>query len=599
MRVTAKLIVMILGLLVALPALADNRKDCRSTNSERSDKACAAIIKAGREGKKTLAVAYTNRANSYRKAGQLGLASADYDKAIALNPKFAEAFAGRGALHNMTGNYASAIADLGKAISLSPKVSTTYNNRGLAFTARGEPGPAMKDFDKAISLNPKFSEAYANRGAAHARNGDYDPAIADLDKAINLNPDFLAAYGDRGLAYLKKGDYDRAIADLVKTINLDPRLPVPRNNLGFAYYSKGDYDRAIAAYDTAISLDPKYGAAYYNRGEAYEKMGQPEKALADLRQAIANLPSTDSESSKARKLSAGIEQRIADAAAAAAAAVKAKLAAEQAKAKAAQAPIAKPQAAPAPSRRVALVIGNGAYEHAAELANPRNDARAMGQLLSGMGFSLISGMDLNKAEFETKVVEFAKAAKTAELALFFYAGHGLQVAGRNYLVPVDAKVEDDTALSLELINVRAVTRHTGGAKKAGIVLLDASRDNPFVRSLARSLGTARAISFSQGLAAIFGTAPAAPVSQGLAAESPRGNGLVIGYAAAPGEVATSGAGGNSPFPSALLKHLPTKGLELQSLMELVAKDVIEATHDAQRPWTNSSLSAEVYLQPAN
>jgi uncharacterized caspase-like protein len=160
-------------------------------------------------------------------------------------------------------------------------------------------------------------------------------------------------------------------------------------------------------------------------------------------------------------------------------------------------------------------------------------------------------------------------------------------------------VKDDTALNFELINAGAVTRHAGGAKKAGIVLLDASHDNPFVRSLARSLGTARAVSFSQGLAAIFGTAPAAPVSKGLAAASPEGNGLVIGYAAAPGEVAISVTGGNSPFTSALLKHLPTKGLELQLLMKQVAADVAEATHDAQRPWTNSSLSTEVYLQPAN
>ena len=595
-HVTARLIVMILALLVALPALADNRKDCIAANSERSDKACAAIIKAGRETKKVLAVAYTNRGNSYRKKGEYDLAIPDYDKAIALNPKYADAYSGRGAVYRNRGEYDRAITDLGKAISLNPKNSTAYNSRGLAYDSTGDRDRAIADYDKAISLDPKFAEAYGNRGSAHVKKGDYDPAIADLDQAINLDPELLTAYSNRGFAYIKKRDYDRAIADLIKTINLDPRLRVPHNNLGFAYASKGDYDRAIAEYNTAISLDPKYGAAYYNRGEAYEKKGQSEKALADLRQAIANMLSTDSESSKAQKLVAGIEQRIADAAAAAA---KAKLAAEQAKAKAAPAHLAPPQAAPAPSKRVALVIGNSAYKYAAELPNPGNDSRAMGQLLAGMGFAVISGMDLKKAEFETKIMEFAKATKTAELSLFFYAGHGLQVAGQNYLVPVDAKVEDDSALNIELINVEAITSQMGGGKKAGVALLDASRDNPFVRSLARGQGAARGISVSQGLAALFGTAPAASVSQGLAAISPEGKGLVIGYAAAPGDIAADGEGINSPFTAALLKRLPTKGAALEQVLKQVKADVIEATHDQQHPWTNSGLSTEVYLLPAN
>ena len=565
MRLTARLIVIILALLVALPALADNRADCKATNSDRSDKACAAIIKTGHETKKNLALAYTNRGNSYRKKGEADLAIADYGKAIALNPKYADAYGGRGAVYSSRSEYDNAIAD----------------------------------FDKAIALNPKYAEAFNNRGGVYAATGDEDHAIADYDVAIKLNGEDAAAYVNRGLAYSKKGDYDRAIVDLDQAISLDPQIPGPYNHLGFAYSNKGDYDRAIAEYNKAISLDPKYGVAYYNRGEAYEMKGDEQNALADLRQAIANLPSTDAEGGKAQKLVADIEQKIADAAAAAAAAAKAKLAADQARAKAAAAPVVQPQAAPAPSKRVALVIGNSAYEHAAELPNPRNDARAMGQLLSGMGFAVISGTDLNKAEFETKVAEFAKAAKTAELSLFFYAGHGLQVADKNYLVPVDAKVEDDTALNNELINVGAITSHMGHEKKTGVALLDASRDNPFVRSLASSLGAARGISISQGLAALLGTAPAAAVGKGLAPISPEGRDLVIGSAAAPGDIAADGAGVNSPFTAALLKRLPTKGMALEQVLKQVKADVIEATHNEQQPWTSSGPSTEIYLQPSN
>ena len=160
---------------------------------------------------------------------------------------------------------------------------------------------------------------------------------------------------------------------------------------------------------------------------------------------------------------------------------------------------------------------------------------------------------------------------------------GRQVAGQNYLVPIDAKVEDDTALNFELINAEVVTNHMGGEQKVGIVLLDACRDNPFVRSLKRSLGASRAASISQGLAAI----------------SSEGGGLVIGYATAPGDVAADGDGVNSPFTTALLKLLPTKGTELELVLMRVKAEVLEATHNAQRPWTNSDLSTEVYLQPSN
>ncbi|MBZ0217509.1 MAG: caspase domain-containing protein [Fimbriimonadaceae bacterium] len=232
-------------------------------------------------------------------------------------------------------------------------------------------------------------------------------------------------------------------------------------------------------------------------------------------------------------------------------------------------------------KRVALVIGNSAYQFDTELPNPRNDARAMAVMLSGMGFEVISGMDLTRHEFETKIREFVRAVEIADLSLFFYAGHGLQVDGQNYLVPTDAKVENKTALDDELINAEVIIKYMGGERQVGIVLLDACRNNPFVRSLKRSMGATRSASVGQGLAAV----------------SLKGESLVIGYATAPGDVAADGDGINSPFTKALLKRLPTKGLELELALKKVKADVIKATQNEQRPWTNSDLSTEVYLQP--
>lgn len=155
-----------------------------------------------------------------------------------------------------------------------------------------------------------------------------------------------------------------------------------------------------------------------------------------------------------------------------------------------------------PPKKVVPVIGNSACENSPVLANPHNDAGAVAITLGGLGFEVISGLDLLSAATISKVREFAKTAKTADLALLFYAGHGLQIGGENDIVLVDAKVEDETAISFELINVSIITNFMGGLDKVGIALLDACRDNPLSRSLKRSLSASRAASVDQGLATI-------------------------------------------------------------------------------------------------
>ena len=230
-------------------------------------------------------------------------------------------------------------------------------------------------------------------------------------------------------------------------------------------------------------------------------------------------------------------------------------------------------------RKVALVIGNSAYQHATPLENPHNDAEAMTALLKGIGFDVVSGTNLDKRGTEQKIADFVDRAAQADVSLFFYAGHGIQVAGENFIVPVDAKVEKASAIDFELVNVRMVTNYMGGEQSIGIALLDSCRDNPFTRSLSRALGN-RSSQVSSGLAEL---------------KSERG-GLLVGFATAPDDVAADGIGmKNSPFTTALLKHLGTKGLEIELLMKRVKADVIGLTKNQQRPWTNSDLARELYL----
>jgi hypothetical protein len=229
--------------------------------------------------------------------------------------------------------------------------------------------------------------------------------------------------------------------------------------------------------------------------------------------------------------------------------------------------------------KVALVIGNGAYQNTVALPNPPNDATDVAAALERIGFKVILGVDLDQKQMVEKVGDFEEQARDAGTTLFFYAGHGLQVNGLNYLVPIDAKLERPTSLQFETIETSLVLNSMSGSGRTAIALLDACRNNPLSRSFTRSLGKTRNVN----------------VGQGLAAPSVGAGGMIIGFSTAPGEVAADGEGRNSPFTSALLKNINVPGLEIQQLMTRVKADVYSATKETQEPWHNSSLRSEVYL----
>ena len=232
-------------------------------------------------------------------------------------------------------------------------------------------------------------------------------------------------------------------------------------------------------------------------------------------------------------------------------------------------------------KRVALVVGNSAYKQANPLANPVNDASEIASALKASGFDVILGVDLDKRTFDTKVRDFAELLESADVAIFFYAGHGLQVAGRNYLIPVDARLAGERDLDFDAENLDFILKQMelGRADKTNIVFLDACRDNPFAQNLARSMGT-RSASIGKGLAQVD-----------------TGVGTFIAYSTQPGNVALDGKGKNSPFTAALAKHVREPGRDLTSVMIEVRKDVLAATDGKQVPWDHSALTGEFYFQP--
>ena len=237
----------------------------------------------------------------------------------------------------------------------------------------------------------------------------------------------------------------------------------------------------------------------------------------------------------------------------------------------------------AAEKRVALVVGNSAYAHANPLPNPVNDAGDMAKALTEVGFEVILGLDVTKQALDAKVRDFARALDRADVALFFYAGHGLQASGRNYLVPVDARLQGERDLDFEAVSVDFVLKQMELERegKTNVVFLDACRDNPLARNLARSMGT-RSASVGQGLAQVQ-----------------TGVGTFIAYSTQPGNVALDGQGRNSPFTAALAKGLREPGRNLTSVMIDVRKDVLAVTGGKQVPWDHSALTGDFYFQLAS
>lgn len=231
--------------------------------------------------------------------------------------------------------------------------------------------------------------------------------------------------------------------------------------------------------------------------------------------------------------------------------------------------------------RVALVVGNGDYAHTTQLTNPLNDARDMTRALKAHGFDIVEAIDADKAKFDLAIRSFAGRLSNADVALFFYAGHGLQVGLQNHLVPIDAKLGSERDLEFETVKLESILRQMEIDRdgKTSIVLLDACRDNPLSRNLARSMGT-RSTAIGRGLAS-----------------APAGLGTFIAYATQPGNVALDGQGRNSPFTAAVVKHLPTPGRNLPALLIEVRKDVVAATNGQQVPWDHSAMTADFFFKP--
>jgi tetratricopeptide (TPR) repeat protein len=567
---------------------------------------------------------YLERGVAYREMGDYERAIGEFNRVIRLNPNLPDGYYQRGIAHANRGEYDKAIADYDQTIRLDPTYTAAYTNRGRSYLAKGDADRAKVEFRAALALPAKYIHgAWAHKTARSSlealefsdapgpqveaattiqapsepvlapasdpapipsavaviepSSGDWadcknerepDRAIPACTRLIAIGQDTVRAYHHRAKAHRSARDYERALADVDHAIKLNSGFAPSYHVRGHIYQDKGDYDRAIAEYSEAIRVDAGFTAAYTNRGLVYLAKGDPDRAKADFRAALAVPPKYENGERA---------QRTARAQLAALDAIRPEPAKAQPESPsiALANPDTKSSITAAPSRRVALVVGNSAYEHATRLENPERDARGVASAFRRLGFAeVVEKYDLTLKQLLFELRAFEDRASGADWAVVYYAGHGIEVGGTNYLIPVDARLErandtEDEALPLE----RVVTR-VAGARKLRLVVLDACRNNPFATRMLAMGKTTRAI------------------GRGLAGVEPQA-GVLVAYAARDGQLAIDGTGGaNSPYAGAFIKHLEEPGLEIGKFFRKVRDSVLAATGGAQQPFEYGSLPGE-------
>jgi tetratricopeptide (TPR) repeat protein len=530
---------------MAGPTLTDDMETCR--NKQTEDKAgrlgaCERVIAAKQASGKDMALAYAvrgqelHRKRSYDKAiAAFGAAhDADPDDPIYINA--------RGFSYEAKGDDDHAMADYNLALQMRSNFSSAFYNRGTLYLRKGALQSALDDFNAALKISPNYYRAHADRGRVLTITKDFDGALADFAAAEQIDPAAAMAHNYHCLLYTTMGQFDQAIAECNGVIEKAPKYQFPLVSRADAYLAKGDLAAALKDYNFVLGLNPNNGRAHSGRGALFERKHDLAQARADYRSAaFALTPYDNFETALARQIA---RERLA---------------------------ALTPQA-PAPTdaaRRIALIIGNGAYKNVHQLDNPPRDAKLVAAALKDVGFQTVTlSNDLTRDKFFDALKAFASEAEKADWAVVYYAGHGLEIGGINYLVPVDAKLAADKDAETEAVALEQVIAAVGGARKLRLVMLDACRDNPFAPTMQRTIELKL-------------------VDKGFSNIEPAAGFMVV-YAAKHGETALDGDGVDSPFATAVARDIKQPHVEVRKLFDLVRDDVWSASKHQQQPFTYGS-----------
>jgi tetratricopeptide (TPR) repeat protein len=403
--------------------------------------------------------------------------------------------------------------------------------------------------------------------------------IISLGEAHNASKlVYGGAFYDRGFAYCEQGNWYQGLQDLDKSIAYSQQRHVYEMILHAIYAARADchikakqfnkaiedIDASFASWDKTLAHLDKWDRDKYMRvlrGDAAVGQGKYAEAVRYYEEEFKDSPNTQG---LAEKLAAarGLEARTAPSPNP-----------PQLTAGISQPPKKQLSQGTDQGRRIALVIGISRYNAVPILPNPERDATLVAETLKRTGFeavTLVTNLDRNA--FTDALRDFALQAENADWALIYYAGHGMEAGGVNYLIPANAKIASDRDLNFEAIPLDQVRNAAGRAKRLRLIVLDACRDNPFANQMKRTL-----------------TIASRSTTRGLASVEPEAGTLIV-YAAKDGETAADGDGQNSPFTTAFVSNVQKPGLEVRRLFDNVRDDVMDATARKQQPFTYGSLS---------
>jgi tetratricopeptide (TPR) repeat protein len=564
---------------------ADAADDIAACHRQRDIAACDRAI-AKQPGNLDEVHVWKGDALRYQEHPDTAKAMEEYGKAIAINPRNARAYEGRAYTWG-PGAADNAVADLGQVIAIAPTESS-YLTRASLYLMQEQYDLALGDLSKAKQLDPRSPGLPSLMCTAYRLKNQLSDALRECTSALdnhhrhepeNTGNEVLYRT-QRASVLIALGDGAAALQDL----NDVPDSSV-RDDADFlttrarALRVTGKSDEALALLNNVLKTHPEWPYALLNRALVYKALGRLAEARSDLgayQSLIRSRPDGPGLNLSDKIL--GAEQDLA--------ALEQQLGQPGTPQTAAGSSTTTTQSRPAAAmagatRRVALVIGESAYQSVPVLRNTTKDAKAVADALKADGFqSVVVASDLGRDKLMDALKSFAAQADSSDWAVVYYAGHGIEVAGQNYLIPVDARLASDRDVQFEAVTLDQVLSAAEGAKKIHIVILDACRDNPFANQMQR-------------------TAANRSIGRGLGRVEPEGGTLVV-FAAKHGQVASDGDGQNSPFAEALVRRIATPQLEVRRLFDLVRDDVMEATGRRQQPFSYGSVpgSEEFYFSLA-
>jgi len=553
---------LLLGLVMLAAAgparAAGDIETCRNATAEPTARlaACESVIADEKITGPSRAAAFWFRGDSLMK-------KRDYDGAIAaftasheIAPQNINVINARGIAYSYKGDDERALADYDLCLQLRPTYGSAYNNRGLIFMRRGELQRALDEFDLAVKHIFNDQSRYLhhyNRGRLQGLMKRYDASLADFDEAQKVNPDGPQVPAYRCITYTGMGRFDDALVDCNAALAKSPNNVYALTSRGNANLGKGNLDAALSDYEQVLKINPNYVRAYVGRGQLFEKRRNLAAARADYRLA-ANAVAARREDIDTTLARAVAKERLEALLGTAAPAGKASPSTPQ----------------PAGPRKVALIVGNGAYKNVAPLDNPPRDAKLIASTFRELGFATVTlAPDLTRDKFFAALHEFGVEAEKADWAVVYYAGHGMEIGGVNYLIPVDARLKADSDAETQAVALEQVIAAVAGARKLRLVMLDACRDNPFEKTMQRTIALKL-------------------VNRGFSNIEPEAGFMVV-YAAKHGETALDGDSVNSPFATVLARVIKEPKIEVRKLFDIVRDDVWKATNRTQQPFTYGSL----------